>query len=373
MNSLDRRRLAPEVYLLYKRGPYLDQLPRDVPVHAFDTACPAPPRFPPGRISRLQSRHLRQVVQSRSIDIVYDRTFHMSLLTGALPSELPRVSVIVSPPSRDLPQSERRFLFFKRWLLARAYRTATQTICVSHEVADDASRYYGLPRERLTVLNNPVDIDTVRRLAALPIDSPSANALSQRTSNELHIAVVGRFTPEKGHRFALELLRELRATAQQDSTIVHMHFIGDGPLKSQLQSLVAQWDLQSLVHMHGYQTNPYPYMAACDLVLVPSRYEGFPNVAMEALALSVPLLMTNYGPTASAIAGQGNERTVLIPLDDLSLAVNLVNDRVHNPLAWQLRARAAQSWIEREHTLAPWLEKMMSLLERSVADKRRMM
>ncbi len=59
-----------------------------------------------------------------SIDIVYDRTFHMSLITGSLPRTLPRVSVIVSPPSRDLPQSERRFLFLKRWLLARAYRTA---------------------------------------------------------------------------------------------------------------------------------------------------------------------------------------------------------------------------------------------------------
>ncbi len=124
VSHLDRQRFAPSVYLLHRRGPYLEQLPRDVQVHAFDADHPAPPRFPPGRISRLQSQHLRQVVQSQGIDIVYDRTFHMSLITGSLPRTLPRVSVIVSPPSRDLPQSERRFLFLKRWLLARAYRTA---------------------------------------------------------------------------------------------------------------------------------------------------------------------------------------------------------------------------------------------------------
>ncbi len=185
--------------------------------------------------------------------------------------------------------------------------------------------------------------------------------------------MVGRFTSEKGHRFALELLRELRQHDDMHKQSLHLHFIGDGPLKSELQSLVAQWNLSELVHLHGYQTNPYPYMAACDLALVPSRYEGFPNVAMEAMALGVPLLMTNYGPTAGAIAGQNNERAVLIPLDGLSQAINAIIDRTNNAAAWQLRAAAAQSWIEREHTLAPWLEKMMNLLERSVLDKRRVM
>lgn len=364
VTRLDRGRFAPEIYLLHQRGPYLEQLPADVPVHAFDTQYPAPSQFPPGRISRMQSRHLRQLVHSRGIDIVYDRTFHMSLLTGwALPARQSRVSVIVSPPSRDLPSSERRYLFIKRFLLKRAYRSATVTICVSDEVADDAAHYYSLNRERLTVLHNPVDVDTVRRLAT---DTQPCHIV-RHASGELHIALVGRFTAEKGHRFAIEVLRAMRERQDNGGTRVHLHCVGDGPLKSEMQSLVTEWGLGEVVHQHGYQTNPYPFMRACDLVFVPSRYEGFPNVAMEAMALGVPLLMTDYGPTARMIAGAGEERVKLVPLDNVVQTAKMIVHRIGNAEAWQKRAVTAQAWIEREHALAPWLEKMMSLLERAAS------
>ena len=366
VSRLDRQRFAPEVYLLHQRGPYLAQLPSDVPVQAFDTTYPAPPRFPPGRISRMQSRHLRQVIQSRRIDVVYDRTFHMSLLTGwALPKSMPRVSVIVSPPSRDLPSSEPRFLFIKRWLLARAYRTATETICVSSEVADDAAQYYGISRDRLTVLHNPVDVDMVRTLASQSCDLGATN-----DARCLRIAVIGRFTAEKGHRLALDMLRGFQEKFNDRKVSVHLHCVGDGPLKAEMEKLVREWSLTDRVHWHGYQTNPYPFMAACDLVLVPSRYEGFPNVALEAMALGVPLLMTDYGATARLIAGDQGERAVLMGAGDVRSGIAALADRLDNPAAWQARAATAKQWIEREHAIEPWLEKMMSLLERAAGRTR---
>ncbi len=126
--------------------------------------------------------------------MVYDRTFHMSLLTGwALPASQPRVSVIVSPPSRDLPASEHKFLSIKRLLLKRAYKAATSVLCVSSEVADDAAAYYGLPRERFSVLHNPVDVATVRQRASEPVDAISR----QSPGNGFTHSLVGRFTAEK--------------------------------------------------------------------------------------------------------------------------------------------------------------------------------
>ncbi len=322
VSRLDRHRFAPQVYLLNKRGPYLDKLPVDVPVHAFDVDCPAPRTFPPGKVSRLQGQHLRRVLQAQQIDVVYDRTFHMSLLTGwSLPSHQPRVSVIVSPPSRDLPASERRFVWLKRWMLARAYRTATQTICVSHEVAEDAARYYGVPRDQLLVMHNPVDVESVKQLASAQCQSVSLPIQEASASPELHIAVVGRFTAEKGHRFAIEVLHAL-AHRPDHTAKVHLHLVGDGPLRSEIQTLIAETGLTPFVHMHGYQANPYPIMKACGLVWVPSRYEGFPNVALEAMALGVPLLMTDYGPTARWLAGDNNQRANLIGLDDVERAGN---------------------------------------------------
>ncbi len=276
VSRLDRARWTPEVYLLNKRGPYLKQLPSDVPVFSFDEQHPTPASFPPGRISTLQRGHLRRLVQSRRIDVVYDRTFHMSLLTGwALPVTQPRVSVIVSPPSRDLPASEKRFLRIKRWLLARAYRTATATVCVSEEVADDAARYYGLSRSALVVMPNPVDIAAVRELAGA---SEAPGVLGSRSDDGLRVAVVGRFTSEKGHHLAIDALREFRAQPANRDRSLHLHFVGDGPLKAQIESLVAASSLSGYVHFHGYQTNPYPLWLLAMLCWCPAVTRDSPTL-----------------------------------------------------------------------------------------------
>ncbi len=92
---------------------------------------------------------------------------------------------------------------------------------------------------------------------------------------------------------------------------------------------------------------------------------------MEAMALGVPLLMTDYGATARRIAGEHEQRAKLIPLEDVPQAVRALTDRRQHASEWQRRADTARAWIEREHTLAPWLEKMMSLFEQAVAHRAR--
>ena len=382
VSHLDRQRFAPEVYLLARRGIYLQQLPGDVPVHAFDDSTPQPRRFPPGHISRLQARHLRHIVKARNIDVVYDRTFHLTLLTGtACRVAPPRVSVIVSPPSRDLLGTERRWVWLKRWLLARAYRSAAATICVSTEVADDAAAFYALPRERLIVIPNPVDVAQVR-LQAEQVDMAGLlpSPAERRAAGQLHVAVIGRFTVEKGQRFAIEVIAEadrqarLGAAASPTSIsssgqlsrlkAVHLHLVGSGPLESQLKELARSLGVAANVHFHGYLTNPYPLLQNCDLAFVPSQYEGFPNVALEALALGVPLMMTNYGATALEILGTAGQRGELIPVGGSAAAVAALEDRWQNPQRWSSRAWAGREWVQREHSLEPWLTSMSSLLER---------
>ncbi|MGN6134589.1 MAG: glycosyltransferase [Aureliella sp.] len=376
VSQLDRDRFAPEVFLLARRGVYLSQLPSDVPVHAFSDFYPNPRTFPPGRISRLQAAHLRQLVHSRSIDVLYDRTFHSSLLTGAAcPHNPPRVSVIVSPPSRDVLQTERRWVWLKRRLLARAYRTAAATICVSQEVAEDASAFYALPRAHFRVMPNPIDIARVRRQSQEPLASSQASGLAelaQPSGDALHIAVIGRFTAEKGQRLAIETLAELSARPGQldPKCRTHLHLVGAGPLEAELVELVRKLDLTETVHFHGFMTNPYPLLAHCQLAFVPSRYEGFPNAALESLALGVPLLMTDYGPTAREIVGSQGERGQVVTSGDCRAAAAAVLDRWQHPERWQARAAAGRQWVEREHSFDRWLDQMSSLLEQVHRDAR---
>ena len=382
VSKLDRQRFEPEVYLLSRRGVYLDQLPGDVPIHAFDDDHPQPSRFPPGQISRMQARHLRHVVMTRKIDVVYDRTFHLALLTGsACRVAPPRVSVIVSPPSRDLLGTERRWVWLKRWLLARAYRSAAATICVSGEVADDAATFYALPRERLIVMPNPIDIAQVRLQAEQSAAPGSLSAPAERrAAGQLHMAVIGRFTAEKGQGFAIEVAAEMARRTSSSSEadpaaklsssraralpVVHLHLVGSGPLERQLRELAQRLGVEANVHFHGYLTNPYPLLQNCDVAFVPSQYEGFPNVALEALALGVPIMMTDFGPTAGYILGTSGERGELIPAGQTAAAVAALTDLWQNRQRWSNRALTGRVWVEGAHSLEAWLHSMSALLER---------
>ncbi len=95
------------------------------------------------------------------------------------------------------------------------------------------------------------------------------------------MALVGRFTAEKGHAFAVQLATDWRTSQGASSQPLHLHFIGSGPLEAEIRDRVRSLQLDASIHFHGYQTNPYSLLKACNLALIPSRYEGFPNEALE--------------------------------------------------------------------------------------------
>src|SRR5690606_12624600 len=99
----------------------------------------------PGKIHRAQIHHVARVLREREIDVIYDRTFLMTLIAApaAAKAGVPRVSTIVSPPSRIVPLLGGRFLAAKRRRLRTAYATAAAVVAVSHPTARDAAGYYG--------------------------------------------------------------------------------------------------------------------------------------------------------------------------------------------------------------------------------------
>ena len=71
-----------------------------------------------------------------------------------------------------------------------------------------------------------------------------------------------------------------------------LEILGEGPLETQLKEQVLRHGLGHCVDFLGFQANPYPYLARADGLLLSSRYEGFPNVVLEALACSTPVIAT---------------------------------------------------------------------------------
>lgn len=356
---LDRERFSPLVYLLYRRGVYLDALPSDVPVFDFWTQA-AERSYLPGQIHRAQVRDLQRVLQEHNIEMVYDRTFHMTLVTSSAcrAAQVPRVSVIVSPPSRDFTTSNERFAWLKKRKLRRAYQDPeSTTLAVSAAVADDAASFYGLERSRIEVVPSPVDVAEVQRLA--DVDGLHLGAGK-------HVCVVGRMSAEKGQKTAIEAMVRVIQRSNETWTL---HLVGDGPDRAALSQYVEDLRLGGKVVLHGFQANPYPLIAAADILLIPSRYEGLPNVALEAMALKTAIIATECSPSLAELLS--DERGVIVPVDDPEQMSLAIEQRFANANEVSSRTEVAFEFVARHFGIQEWNRTMESVFVDRLAEHRR--
>lgn len=359
--NLPQDLFASELYLIYKRGPLLQQLPSSIPVHAFSDL-----NFHsriPGSYHRAQVNHLSSVIRQRQIDVVYDRTYHMTLVTSAACSrvKVPRVSVIVSPPSQDFAKSDERFRWFKYRILRNAYNDSrSHVIAVSTAVADDAASYFKLPRHRFQVIPSPVHIEAVRAAAGQPrVDS---TARTENAPERFRVVVIARMTAEKGHSLMIDVARSWELfQASPAWRPIQIDFIGDGPLFGTLEKKSSQYRLADHIRFHGFQTNPYPWIQQAEVVCIPSLYEGLPNVALEAMALEKPVIATDCSESLQTLLGLKRERGTLVPIGDVEKMTKALLNHLEQPELSAERCQNALQWIEKHHSLRPWLETMMQL------------
>lgn len=354
LRHLDRNKFAPHLYLTHQEGDLLSQVPCDVPVH-----CLPPSQLAinlPGRILRQQVSGLASLLTENQIDLVYDRTFHMTLIAGpaAQTTGVPRVSTIVSPPDQALPLVEKRFVRLKRHRLAVAYRNSKQVIAVSRAAADSAIHYYKLSPDRVEVVPNPVD--------AAAINDRPRTAVT-REGRGCTLACVGRMTREKGHADLIAALQMTEAT--WSGPAIQVWFVGDGPLRTQLQTLADQSLNLHRIHFVGHQADPAAWIASADGLILPSRFEGMPNVVLEAMAIGTPVIATASGGTLEL---QSDPPTMFLAnaCDPRSLA-DRINAFVQNPKLKNQHVAAATELIRQKHDVAKTTRRIESILEQAAS------
>ena len=172
-----------------------------------------------------------------------------------------------------IPMDEKR-----RKKMLRHYRTYDRVVCVAETVRDSFMRQFPEAPESL-VLHNVNDDAEIRKksLAFVP----------QRDEKPLMIAV-GRLKPEKGN----DRLVEACCMLKNDGLEFRLWILGEGPERTKLEQLIQQYQLEKEVTLLGFQKNPYPYMDLADVIVCPSRTEGFSTVVTEALILGKPVVTT---------------------------------------------------------------------------------
>lgn len=361
LKHLDRTRFTPHLYVLDRDGDLGSKVPGDVPVHSYQDASAVGGVYFPGKVLRHQINHVRDTIIRQSIDVVYDRTFHMTMIAGKAcrAAGVPHVSTIVSPPELAVPMVESRFVWLKRRRLATAYRGAFCVVAVSRQAADSARRYYRLADQRIDVIPNPVDIDVSVKVGT-DTDAISGDRMTGNTDDFL-LVCVGRMTTEKGHADLIDAMIQLETTWSFALPRLRLRLIGDGPLRNELQ---LKWQSESRRHVIefiGRMSDAIDEIRAADALVLPSHFEGMPNVVLEAMAVGTPVIATRAGGT---IELEHDEPTIMWAdaRSPSSLAAAIIAQASDRSGA-TVRAQAARRMVETYHDVRTATRKIEMLLE----------
>ncbi len=164
--------------------------------------------------------------------------------------------------------------------LARQYSSYDRIVCVSQTAKESFVQLFGR-EEDVAVLYNTVDDTAIREkaLAVIP-EVPEKRRLTAVT--------VGRLSTEK----QFDMLLRVHERLVQEGLAHDLWIVGEGDQRNLLEKQIAENDLADSVRLCGYQTNPYPFMQAADLLVCSSRYEGLSTFVTEGLILGKPVVTT---------------------------------------------------------------------------------
>lgn len=209
----------------------------------------------------------------------------------------------------------------KKWV--RQYDAYDKVVCVSGTAKESFVREIKT-RTEAAVLYNVNDEEEIRA---------KAKAFAVERADVPTITTVGRLSYEKG----CDRLLEACLLLKRNGYAFYLQLIGEGPERKKLEQTVRDYGLEQQVTLLGFQSNPYPYMAASDYIVVPSRYEGLSTVVTESLILGKPVVTT---PCSGMRELLGDSEYGLITEDSVEGLYLGMKKLLDDP---QLRARYARA------------------------------
>lgn len=278
LRNLDRSRFQLTLAVVDMRGAvFRDEVPEDVEL--LDLAC---------RRVRYALPKIALLIWRRRPDVVFSTLGHLNLALTVIRPLLPnharyvgRETCVISDllPAYSLSGAW-------RWAYRRFYRRFDIVVCQSQDMLDDLVSNFNFPAAKAVVIHNPVDIARIRGPAAEPLPEEIAYPATNETEPLIHLVAAGRLTPQKGFDLLIEAL------ALCGDPRLRLTILGEGRLSASLKGLAQERGVAGQICFAGFQENPYPFFAKADAFVLSSRFEGFPNVVLEALACGAPVIAT---------------------------------------------------------------------------------
>jgi glycosyltransferase involved in cell wall biosynthesis len=276
--GLPRDRFRVEVAALTRLGPYEAELrAAGIPVTSIGKRL----KLDPGAFLRLV-----RFLKAKRFDVLQTWIFAADTY-GRAAARLAGVPVVVTAEMAVDYWKGRTELAIDRFLAHR-----TDRVVGNSDAVVAFYRQVGIPEDRLAMIPSgigdeeppTVDPAAVRASFGWPGDAPL-------------VLFAGRLAPQKGVDdllAALDLLQHVRPDVR---TLI----AGDGPLRGRLEGLAHAYRLDGAVRFLGHRDDVPRLLAAADLLVLPSLYEGLPNVVLEAMRFRKPVVATDAPGTTEVV------------------------------------------------------------------------
>jgi glycosyltransferase involved in cell wall biosynthesis len=210
---------------------------------------------------------------------------------------------------------QERYHSLTRWANAATYGWNRCVLAVSGEVAASIDRSGLSQRTRVVTLPNGVPIESIRSESA---DGPSVRSELDIPEGHLVVGTVAVFRAQK----RLEDWLQVAAQVAERRTDVTFLLVGSGPLESTIRTRIDALGLTRRLRAPGFRPDGRRLMAAMDLYLMTSEFEGLPVAVLEAMALGKPVVSTAVGGVPEVVEhGVSGLLTPVGAVDQLSAAV----------------------------------------------------
>ncbi len=316
---------------------------------ALDLGCIAIEQTSP-----LDWRHAKRFInflRTERIDLVHSHLFLASLFASPL-ARLARVSSVETFHLREVWR-EGKWLKGSFWLDRQVGRFVDRYIAVSHAAGRHLLENKRIARSNrdLSRFHPPTPAETARARAELGV------------SDKQVMIVLGRLEQQKGHAFLIDAFGKL---APQRPKLIAL-FAGSGALESELKARCEAAGLADRIVFLGYRDDTERLLAASDLVVLPSLFEGLPLVAVETLATARPIVATDVEGTREIVA-DGDTGLLVRAADPLALADGIERILADPALGSRL-GRRGRALVEQKFDIRRQIARTVEVYQRLLDQK----
>ncbi len=315
---------------------------RGIPIHTFkeDGQC-NPMRVSFSKTIRY-ARNIAKTVKDEKIDVIvgimHTGCFYASVARDVFRLRVPLIGSILGNISAFFRKEERSSTFMEGLFLQYLLKRPSLIVVSSTGVRDDLLNNFGLSENKLAIVRNGIDIQTIQKMAMEPIDT--GNEFSGKT-----ILTACRLNAQKDFLTLLRAFGKVKKKIQSRLVI-----LGEGELRDEILNSAKSLKIEKDIILMGFRENPFPFIKKADVFVLSSFFEGFGNVIVEAMALGVPVVATDSPSGPSEIIQHGISG-LLVPIKDHDKMAEailqlLTDDKKRNQLSSSGLERAASFRFE---------------------------